>query len=142
MADVIEFSEREKADIEADSYFTTLEAIEFAASKADEAGISPAIISKRSGIDAGSLSKLLNGRKRNITLKTLFTVMKAMNRKVYILSEDRKDIKNRKPNFNFDHEKLLDADFEVTNQGTVHLIGRTSNTRAKSLSTFAKVGTK
>lgn len=139
MANIIEFSTKEKADIEADSYFTALEAIEYAASEAAKKGIGPAAISKRSGIDAATISKLLNGRKKNITLKTLFTVMKAMNRKVYISSEDREKIKDRRPNYDFDKEKLDDTGFEIKTYGTVHLIERSSNTNSKSFSTFAKV---
>lgn len=139
MADIVEFTTNEKADIEADSYFTALEAIEFAASEAAKKGIGPSAIAKRSGMDPATVSKLLNGRKKNITLKTLFMVMKAMNRKVYISSEDRKNIKDRRPNFNMDEEKLIDADFEVSTQGSVHLIGRISNTKSKTFSTFTKV---
>lgn len=100
------FSADEKAEISADSFYTALEALERAERHASDNGFSRAEIAIIAGMDPSRVTKILGGSERNITLKTLFRLMKAMGRKVYILSENYDDLKSRRPNFDFEANRL------------------------------------
>ncbi len=96
------FSADEKAEISADSFYTAMEALERAERHASKKGFSRAEIATIAGMDPSRVTKILGGSERNITLKTLFRLMKVMGRKVYIHSEDYDDLKGKKPNFDFE----------------------------------------
>lgn len=99
---ITSFSLEEALEIEADAYFTALEALERAEHSAKQKGITRAFISKRSGIDKVTVTRVMGGAAKNVNLKTFFKLMTAMNRKVFISSEDNADLHAFKPNFNFD----------------------------------------
>lgn len=96
------FTEIELAELDSEAYYAAAEALEAAEKAAKAKGITRADIARALGMDKGSVTRVLGGSQRNITLKTLFSLMKAMNRKVFITSCDIEDLPCRKPNFSFD----------------------------------------
>lgn len=96
------FDEEAMAEIDADAYFTAMEALERAEICARTHDITRAEIARRLGKDRATVTKILNGTNRNITLRTLFCLMKAMNRKVFIDSIDVSELPASKPNFTFE----------------------------------------
>ena len=96
------FTADEKAEINAESFFTVMEALEYAERQVSAKGLTRSEIAEIAGIDPSRVTKILGGSERNITLKTLFRMMKAMGRKVFLTSEDYDDLHRRKPNFSFE----------------------------------------
>ena len=96
------FSAEDLAEIDSDAYFTAMEALERAEAEARSQNINRAEIARRLGMDRGTVTKILNGTHRNITLKTLFGLMRAMNRKTFISSKDVSSLASDKPNFFMD----------------------------------------
>lgn len=96
------FSAEDLAEIDSDAYFTAIEALERAEAEARAQKINRAEIARRLGMDRGTVTKILNGTHRNITLKTLFGLMRAMNRKAFIISKDISSLSEEKPNFYMD----------------------------------------
>lgn len=96
------FSAEDLAEIDSDAYFTALEALERAEVEARAQKINRAEIARRLGMDRGTVTKILNGTHRNITLKTLFGLMRAMNRKTFISSKDVSALGDERPNFFMD----------------------------------------
>jgi transcriptional regulator with XRE-family HTH domain len=99
MTRILPFDQEAMAEIDADAYFTALEALEAAERGARAHSITRAEIARRLGKDKATVTKILNGTNRNITLRSLFCLMKAMNRKVIIDSVDFADLPSSKPNF-------------------------------------------
>jgi len=96
------FTADEKAEINADSFYTIMEALEYAERQASAKGFTRSEIATIAGMDPSRVTKILGGSERNITPKTLFRLMKAMGRKVFINSEDHEDLQRKKPNFSFE----------------------------------------
>lgn len=97
----------ERAEIDADAYYTALEALEKAERAASKKGIRRSDIARLSGIDPARVTKILSGEMRNITLKTLFILMRVMNRKVFITSKDVADLKPT-TDFRFLYSRVAD----------------------------------
>ena len=84
---VTPFTEDEHLEIDAVAYFEALEALEEAERRAAKKGLTRAQIAEITGMDPSRVSKVLGGASPNITLRTLFLLMKAMGEKVFIKSQ-------------------------------------------------------
>lgn len=96
------FTDEDIAEFDAEAFYAASEALEAAEFAAKSKGITRAEIGRRLGMDKGTVTRILGGSQRNITLKTLFSLMRAMNRKVFITSCNIDDLHHKRPNFSFD----------------------------------------
>ena len=92
------FTEDERAAIEAESYFASLHALEFAERHSSETRTN---IAARAGMAKSSVSKILNGSAKNIGTYTLFVLMRAMGFKLIFEPLDLKQAYQRASNFSF-----------------------------------------
>jgi len=127
-ATVRPFTAKEKAAIEAESYFASLRALEFSERHTDETRTH---IADRAGMAKSTVSKILNGSARNITLKTLFLLVRAMGHKLSIEAFDLKTAHTRASNFHFAPPEIIPSE-----EGDAHIFittSRTPNPKASGL---------
>ena len=95
------FSRAELIRIKVDSYHTAIEALQRAERRAKATGLKRADFAMRAGLDRATVSRILNGSTRNITLKTLFLLLRAMGERTFIDSKPLAELAVAKPNHRF-----------------------------------------
>lgn len=106
MTELSIFTDEDLAEFDAEAYYAASEALEAAERASKAKGITRAEIARRLRMDKGSVTRVMGGSQRNITMKTLFALMRAMNRKVFITSCSIDELDAKKSNFFFDHSTI------------------------------------
>jgi DNA-binding phage protein len=78
------FTAKEKDKIAAEAFFAALGELEHAEKRAAKHGYNLTKIARRSGLARTSVSKILNGKRPNVTVKTLFLLAHAMGHRISI----------------------------------------------------------
>jgi DNA-binding phage protein len=78
------FTANEKAKIAAEAFSAALEGLEHAEKRAARHGYNLTTIARRSGLSRANVSKVFNGKRPNVTVKTLFLLAHAMGHRVSI----------------------------------------------------------
>jgi hypothetical protein len=93
------FTKKDLGRIEAEGYFAALRALERAEAESDVTSRSE--ISRISGFPKETVTRVLNGSAKNITLRTLFVLARAMGFKIFIEVERVGRLRSKASNFDF-----------------------------------------
>jgi DNA-binding phage protein len=78
------FTTKEKAKVAAEAFLAALEELEHAEKRAARHGYNLTMIARRSGLARATVSKIFNGKRPNVTVKTLFLLAHAMGHRISI----------------------------------------------------------